>query len=189
MSESLHCPCSKSGVQGGLFLSHHIVASYRRLGSSCILDGTNAVKNYELESGPKKRQQYNSALQLRCGACCEYRFCARLRLTPCIESSCYPNAAHLNLLPSPRSLSTDLAANVEPDPGTLMPPIDLGEQVTPTRTPCPNARSGLCGCPVLGRFPSTKCRRQSSRGEEMADLLSHPGPCPFRRAGFGLPAT
>jgi hypothetical protein len=46
---------------------------------------------------------------------------------------------------SPHSLSTDLAANVKPDPGTLLP-MDLGERVALTRTPCPNARSGLCGC-------------------------------------------
>lgn len=57
------------------------------------------------------------------------------------------------------SLSTDLAANVKPDPGTLMLPMDLGERATLTRTPWPNARSGLCGCPNLRPFPSMKYRR------------------------------
>jgi len=122
-----------------------------------VLHSGRDDRSKELRAGsrPNKAPAIQSCTAVTMRSVLRILILCKAAIDPCNESSCCPNAAHLNLLPSPRFLSTDLAANVKPDPGTLRLPKDLGEQMTPTWNPCPNARSRLRGCPVLGRFPST----------------------------------
>jgi hypothetical protein len=91
---------------------------------------------------------------------------------------------------NPHSLSTDLAANVERNPGTLLLPMDLGERVTLTRAPCPSECAVGLVAEVLGLFSEPSTAEKPSRGGKMADHhLVHPGPCPFRTTRLGLSAA
>lgn len=157
MRECSHSSCSKCVMGEELAFSRILVALHRRthchlsqLRIPCILDWTTVVNHYKLKAIPREAPAVRSATaftvrsELRISILCKAAIDTMHRVVFLAERSSSQSVSQ------PRCLSTHLAANVEPDPGTL---LDLGEQVTPTRAPCPNARIGLCGCLVLGRFP------------------------------------